>query len=147
MASTKIKKRQLAADATRKVAVLAISDPQGDAITPGDGKACLPIPSELNGYNLTGVAASVTTVSSSGIPTVQLRRSRRTNATTRSDADMLSTKVTIDANEFESSDAAAAAVIDTGNDDVQTGDMLYADIDVAGTGVKGLSLTLTFTLP
>lgn len=124
--------------------------PIGDtatAITTGDGKVGFRIPAELNGMNLTGVAANLFAVSSSGIPTFQLRRSRRSSATARTDADMLSTKLTVDANEFESSDAAAAAVIDTANDDVQTGDMIYADIDVAGTGAKYPVIELRFELP
>lgn len=130
----------------RTVGVL-VSDPQGSAITTGDGKACFRVPSTMNGWNLVTATASVSTVSSSGIPTVQVRRSRRTNATTRSDADMLSTKLTIDASEFDSVDAAAAVAIDTSNDDVNTGDNIYIDIDVAGTGAKGLFVELTFQLP
>ena len=42
-------------------------------LTTGDGKIIICIPLALNGLNLTAVAAFVTTVSSSGIPTVQLR--------------------------------------------------------------------------
>lgn len=134
-------------DYGKRVIGILVSDPQGSAISTGDGKAVVRIPSVMNGWNLVGVAGSVSTVSSSGIPTAQLRRSRRTNATTRSDADMLSTKLTIDASEFDSSDAAAAAAIDTSNDDVNTGDYIFIDIDVAGTGTKGLYVELTFQLP
>jgi len=130
----------------RTIGIL-VSDPNGDAITVGDSKAYATIPSTLNGWNLVEVAAQLSTVSSSGIPTVQLHRSRRASATTRTLADMLSTKLTIDASEFESSDAAAAAVIDTANDDVNTGDQVHVDIDVAGTGAKGLFVLMTFRLP
>jgi len=130
----------------RSIGIL-VSDPNGDAITVGDGKAYARIPSTMNGWNLIEVGASLSTVSSSGIPTVQVRRSRRASATTRTNADMLSTKLTIDASEFDSEDAAAAAVIDTANDDVNTGDHIYIDIDVAGTGAKGLFVVLTFRLP
>jgi len=130
----------------RTIGIL-VSDPNGDAITVGDSKAHAVIPSTMNGWNLVEVAAGVSTVSSSGIPTVQIHRSRRASATTRTLADMLSTKLTIDASEFESSDAAAAAVIDTANDDVNTGDQIHVDIDVAGTGVKGLFVVMTFRLP
>ena len=126
---------------------ILVSDPNGDAITVGDGKAVFRVPSLMNGFNLVEVAASLSTVSSSGIPTVQIRRSRRASATTRTNADMLSTKLTIDASEFDSEDAAAAAVIDTANDDVITGDHIYIDIDVAGTGAKGLFVLPTFRLP
>ncbi len=119
---------------------LQVSDPAGSAITTGDGKAYFRVPSVLNGMNLIGVAAALTTVSSSGIPTVQI-------ANVTQAADMLTTKLTIDASETDSSTAAAAAVIDAANDDVATGDMLRIDIDVAGTGAKGLIVELQFRLP
>jgi hypothetical protein len=131
---------------TKSFSVL-VSDPNGDALTTGDSKVAILIPPELNGMDLVSVGAGVTTVSSSGIPTVQLRRNRRASATTRTDADMLSTKLTVDASEFSSVDAAAAAVINTSNDDVQTGDQIHIDVDVAGTGVKGLTVALSFRLP
>jgi len=124
-----------------------VSDPNGDAITTGDSKAKVQIPSTMNGWNLVEVESSLSTVSSSGIPTVQIRRSRRASATSRTNADMLSTKLTIDASEFDSVDAVAAAVINGSNDDVNTGDHIYIDIDVAGTGAKGLSVRMTFRLP
>lgn len=134
------------ADQKRTVELL-VSDPGGSAITTGDGKVYFRVPTLLNGHNLVSVGASVSTVSSSGIPTVQLRRLRLTNATTQAAADMLTTKLTIDASEFDSKDATTAAVIDTSNDDVQTGDQINVDIDVAGTGAKGLVVTMTFEAP
>lgn len=123
-----------------RIIQIAVTDPNGDAITTGDGKAYCRVNSVMNGYNLTAVAAHVTTVSSSGLPTIQVY-----NVTQA--ADMLTTKITIDANEKDSKDAATAAVIDTGNDDVATGDELRIDIDVAGTGAKGLIVDLTFQAP
>ncbi len=134
-------------DYGKRVVGILVSDPQGSAITTGDGKACFRVPSVMNGWNLVAVAASLSTVSSSGIPTIQLRRSRWSSATARTDADMLSTKLTIDASEFDSIDAAAAAVIDTTKDDVNTGDNIYIDIDVAGTGAKGLFVEMQYQLP
>lgn len=134
-------------DYGKRVVNILVSDPNGDAITTGDGKACFRVPSVMNGWNLVTVSGAVSTVSSSGLPTFQVRRSRRTNATTRASADMLTTKLSIDASEFDSVDATAAAVIDTANDDVNTGDMIFIDIDVAGTGAKGLVAELTFQLP
>lgn len=126
---------------------LLVSDPLGSAITTGDGKAYFRVPTTLNGKDLVSVGASVSTVSSSGIPTVQIRRMRLTSPTSQTPADMLSTKLTIDASEFDSKDATTAAVIDTSNDDVQTGDQINIDIDVAGTGAKGLMVTMTFEAP
>jgi hypothetical protein len=106
-------------------------------VTTGDGKIIIGIDDSLNGLNLTDIDAYVTTVSSSGAPTIQLR-----NVT--DSVDMLSTKVTIDANEFTSYTAATPAVIDTTKDDVATGDRIAIDVDVAGTGAKGLGVFLTF---
>lgn len=106
-------------------------------LSTGDGQFIFAIPLDLNGMNLTSVAAYVTTVSSSGIPTIQIR-----NVTQA--ADMLTTKITIDASEFTSYTAATAAVIDTANDDVATGDLIAVDVDVAGTGAKGLGVILGF---
>jgi hypothetical protein len=60
---------------------------------------------------------------------------------------MLSTKLTIDVGDFDSKDAAAAAVIDLTKDDVATGDQVNVDIDVAGTGTKGLIVVMTFGKP
>lgn len=130
-----------------RAATILVSDPQGSAITTGDGKACFRVPDIFNGYNLSTVGAACSTVSSSGAPAVQIRRSRRASATTRSDADMLSTAITIDQSEFDTVDAATPAVVNGSNDDVQTGDMIYVDIDTAGTGCKGLVVNLTFQLP
>lgn len=125
-----------------QVVSFPVTDPNGSAITTGDGKAYFRVPSTLNGMDLVAVAASVSTVSSSGTPTIQLRRKR-----SGSDVDMLSTRITIDANEVDSATAAAAAVINTSNDDVATGDQIYFDVDVAGTGTKGLVVEMQFRLP
>lgn len=125
---------------SRQVVQVLVTDPQGDDLTTGDGKAFFRVPSTINGFNLVSVAAAVTTVSSSGNPTIQIHN--LTQAT-----DMLSTRITIDANEKDSATAAAAAVIDAANDDVATGDQLRIDVDVAGTGAKGLIVEMQFAAP
>lgn len=125
---------------TRSAQLLCV--PAGTTLTTGDGKGGIffRVPSAINGWNLTGVAANVTVASSSGTPTIQVRRVRA-----GSPADMLSTRITIDANELDSKDAATPAVINASNDDVATGDQIYIDCDVAGTSTEGLSVLLTFT--
>lgn len=82
-------------------------------------------------FTLTGVRASVSTVSSSGLPTVDINEGGTT---------ILSTKLTIDANEYTSTTAATAAVISDSSlaDDAE----ITIDIDVAGTGAKGLKVYL-----
>ena len=124
--------------AKRVIQVKVIDD--ATTLTTGDGKVIFLVPQELNGYNLVGAHAFVTTASSSGTPTIQIR-----NVT--DSVDMLSTRITIDANEYTSYTAAAAAVVNATYDDVATGDRLAVDVDVAGTGAKGLGIVLTFQLP
>jgi len=125
-----------------KTCSILVSDPNGAAITTGDGKAYVRIPAYLEGMNLVDVDASLSTESSSGAVTVQIRRKR-----SGSSVDMLSTPITIDASETDSQTAATAWVINTSNDDVSETDQIYIDIDGAGTGAKGLCVTLTFVIP
>jgi hypothetical protein len=94
----------------------------------------------LNGKTLSAVAMAVTTASSSGIPTFNIFN-------LRGSFNMLSTALTIDANETDSSTAATAAVIDTASSHniVNTADQLRIDCSVAGTGTLGVMIELTFT--
>jgi len=125
-----------------RVIQVAVSDPNGAVLKTGDGKAYAMVPAAMNGLVLTAVQAGVTTVSSSGAVTVQVARVR-----SGTPADMLSTAITIDASEVSSTTAATPAVINTSNDDIATDDFLRIDIDGAGTGTKGLIVTLTYTAP
>jgi hypothetical protein len=106
-------------------------------IATGDGQYILPIDEALAGLNLVSAHAFVTTASSSGLVTVQIR-----NVTQA--ADMLSTAITIDASETSSYTAATPPVIDTNNDDVALADLVAVDVDTAGTGAKGLYVVLRF---
>jgi len=98
------------------------------------------IPAKFNGMNLINADAFVTTVSSSGTPTFSV-----TNATDAT--NMLSTNITIDANEFTSYTAATAPVINTSYDDVATGDRIKIKCATAGTGTKGSGIILVFQKP
>jgi len=122
-----------------RVVTLKIVD-DATALTTGDGKLHFFIPPELNGMNLVDADAAVSTVSSSGLPTIQIANVTDTQ-------DMLSTRITIDVSEKTSYTAAAAPVINTAYDDVSTGDELRVDVDVAGTGAKGLTVMLSFQTP
>jgi hypothetical protein len=106
-------------------------------VTAGDGRWIIAVDEDVAKFHLVAVRCYVTTVSSSGAITVQVR-----NVTAA--ADMLSTAVTIDASEKNSSTAATAAVVDAANDLVSDGDEIAVDIDGAGTGAKGLGITLRF---
>lgn len=115
-------------------------------VTTGDGAAYFVVPASMDGWNLVSVEASNLTAAAtgSGSETTDIQVHNLTQA-----ADMLSTKLTIDEDEFNSSTAAAAAVIDTSNDDVATGDRLRIDLDdvPSTTGGTGLVATLGFQKP
>jgi hypothetical protein len=120
------------------VQLLVLDDDTTLNVGDGAGSLFFRVPSALNGLNLTGVAAAVAVAGTTGTTDIQIH-----NVTQA--ADMLSTKITIDSTETDSKDAAAAAVIDTGNDDVATGDILRIDIDaVSTTKPKGLVVELVF---
>ena len=82
-------------------------------------------------FTVTAVRASLTTASSSGLPTIDINEAGTT---------IISTKITIDASELTSTTAATAAVISDSSlaDDAE----MTIDIDVAGTGAKGLKVYL-----
>lgn len=107
-------------------------------VSTGDGKFIFAIPEDLDNYYLVEAEAYVTTVSSSGTPTVQIRNITQA-------VDMLSTRITIDASEFTSYTAAAPSVVNLANSQVDTGDRIAIDVDVAGTGAKGLGVILQFS--
>lgn len=110
--------------------IIAVGD-ETTSITTGTAKVTFRMP---YAFTLTSVRASLTTASSSGIPTVDINEGG---------VSILSTKLTIDANEKTSTTAATAAVIsDTAlADDAE----MTIDIDVAGTGAAGLKVYLIGT--
>lgn len=117
-------------------------------LTTGDGQAYVRVPAQMNGMNIVDVACGVDTASSSGLPNITFQRGRSASAgSARTKVDILSTAVTIDANEYDSKDATTARVINTSNDDLATGDYLYLNIDGVGTGSADLSCNLVAQLP
>jgi hypothetical protein len=109
--------------------VVAASN-EDTAITVGSGKLTFRMP--YKAY-ITKVRASLKTASSSGTPTFDINE----NGTT-----ILSTKISIDANEKTSTTAASAAVISDRNiaDDAE----IRIDIDTAGTGATGAKIAIYF---
>ena len=104
---------------------IALSD-ETTAITTGTNKATFSLP---YAFTVTAVYATLNTVSSSGIPTVDINEAGTT---------ILSTKLTIDASEKTSATAATAAVISDAS--IAANAEIGFDIDVAGTGAKGLKV-------
>jgi hypothetical protein len=109
---------------------VAVSD-ETTAITTGVAKTTFRMPFALT---LSEMRASLSTASSSGIPTIDVNEGG---------VSIFSTRLTIDAGEKTSITAAAAAVIsDTAlADDAE----ITIDIDVAGTGARGLKVTFLGT--
>lgn len=105
----------------------ALSD-ETTAITTGAAKLTWRVPHAMT---VTAVRASLSTASSSGVVTVDINEGG---------ASILSTKLTIDANEKTSTTAATPAVISDATlaDDAE----ITFDIDTAGTGAKGLKVTI-----
>lgn len=123
-----------------QVVQLLVFDDDTD-VTTGDGAGNLffRVPSTMNGLNLVGVAAAVGTAGTTGTTDIQIHNITQA-------ADMLTTKLTVDSGETDSS-TATAAVIDTANDDVATGDKIRIDVDATSTTkAKGLLVELQFGL-
>jgi hypothetical protein len=114
---------------------VALSD-ETTAITTGTAKVTMRMPYACT---LTSVPrASVNTVSSSGLPTVDINK----NGTSVLHA---TNKLSIDASEKTSVTATTATSLVTTA--IADDDEITFDVDVAGTGAKGLKVTLYYTVP
>ena len=103
------------------------------AITTGTAKVTFRTPYTMT---VTGVRASLTTASSSGIPTFDINEGGST---------ILTTKLTIDANEKTSTTAVTAAVIGGAGPVLADDAEITIDVDVAGLGAAGAKITLLYT--
>lgn len=134
----------------RKVVQVVLFDFTTDTAT-GDGKFYFRVPTKLNGMNLVAVSANVITAGTTNTTNVDIDRCAATatgNVCSGTVSDMLSTNITIDSGENDTATAATAAVIDTSNDDVATGQVLRFNVDaVSTTAAKGLIVNAEFQLP
>lgn len=112
---------------------VAMSD-ETTAITTGTNKATMSLP---YAFRVVGVYATLNTVSSSGTPTIDINEGGTT---------ILSTKIVIDVSEktggsagYQGTAAAPAVISDP---DIAAFAEIGFDIDVAGTGAKGLKAFL-----
>ena len=122
----------------RTLIVKCVADGIGPAV--GNGITHITIPSTLNGKNLLSVEAHVYTAGTVGsLTNIQIHN--LTDA-----QDILSTPITIDLNEKDSSTAATPPVI-SGNNNVSTGDVLRIDVDAVATNTLGLEIRMVFTSP
>lgn len=110
--------------------IIALGD-ETTAITTGTAKVTVRAPRAMT---LSKIKASLTTASSSGTPTFDVKK----NGTS-----VFSTTLTIDATEKTSETAATAAVLSTTA--IAADDELTFDISTAGTGAAGAKITLVAT--
>lgn len=103
------------------------------ALVVADGYVYWTVPEEMNGWTIEAVDATVYTASTSGLPEIELY-----NVT--DSVDVLSTPVTIDVNEKNSYTATTEEVVANGA--LATGDVLRVDVDIAGTGTRGLDIMI-----
>ena len=108
----------------------------------GNGISAFTIPPTLNGLYLSGAAgkvgAHVYTAGVTGTTDVMIHNLTQA-------VDMLSTAITIDAGETDSSTAATAPVVNS-NNQVATADVIRFDIDAisTGTAANGLEVRMEF---
>lgn len=115
--------------------------PDDTTLTTGDGKGRWVVPEECAGMNIVSVGVHVFTVSHlSGVPTFSVYNEVKSH-------DVLSTPLTIDLDEHDSSSAGFPAVIDTSYDDVTVGTAIRFDCDTAGTGTKGMDVRISLRRP
>lgn len=116
---------------TQDVAIQVAASDEATIITTGTARVTFRAP---YAFTLTSVRASLSTASSSGAPTFDINMNGST---------ILSTKITIDASEKTSVTAATQPVLSTTavTDDAE----FTIDFDAAGTGAKGVKVTLLGT--
>jgi hypothetical protein len=117
-------------DSTEKTMTISLSD-ETSSITTGTAKLTFRAPHAMS---LTKIPrASLSTASTSGLPTVDIKK----NGTS-----IFSTLLTINANQTTSVTATTAAVLSTTS--FSDNDEITFDITVAGTGAKGLKINLYY---
>jgi len=125
---------QLTAFTERTLVIKCVADTIGPSV--GNGITHVTIPSTLDGKNLSSAQAHVYTVGTGSTTTVQLH-----NLT--DGQDMLSTAITIDASEKDSSTAATPSVVGSYGG-VSTADVIRIDVDVVATNTLGLEVRMVF---
>lgn len=123
------------AENTQTMPVLAVGEVETLVASSSIPVRQIIIPEHWHGAVLTNVSAGVFTVSSSGVVTVRVY-----NATVGQ--NVLSTNVTIDANERTSLTAATPPVVNATYATLTKGDLFQFFVETAGTGAKGLQVDL-----
>lgn len=122
-------------DVTQTLPILVLNESESLVASSSIPVKSIIVPERWNNATLTGITAGVFTASSSGLVTVRLY-----NATTSQ--NILSTNVTIDANEQTSMTALTPPVINNSYKVLSKGQVLQLFVESAGTGAKGLQVDL-----
>lgn len=117
---------------------IGCSDPNGEELEDGVGIAYYRTSVKVNGGHLAEVYASVSSPTTFGSITIQIRNAAH-------GWYMLSTPLTIDLGEYDAM-TSTPAVINTSSSHhvVATGDQIFVDVIAAGVGAKGLNVELVF---
>ena len=108
-----------------------------------DGVYAFCVPASMANMDIIACVATVHTAGTTSTTDIQIRRRRDTT-----DVDVLSTKLTIDTGETSSITAVNPFVVNTANDDLDEGDLIFIDIDaISTTAPKGLFVTVMAQLP
>lgn len=113
----------------------------------GNQMTRLGIPPALNGFNLVaaGMFCEVTPATSAVV--CQVQRARKATPTTWVNMLTVGKELMIDVGDYDSVDAATQYEINTGNDDVATGDRVTLTVTGTYTAAKGLWVRLTWAKP
>jgi len=125
---------------TKNIVLKVVAD-GADVPDAADGVMHVTIPIEMNGMDLVSVGAHTYTASDGGTAiNIDIYNLTQTQ-------DMLSTAITIDNTETDSSTAATPAVINAATDDVVTADVIRIDLNQIGANAAGLEIRMGFRLP
>lgn len=102
-----------------------------ETVSTGDGTIGITVPEEMDGYVLTDVLSSVYSPSTTGNLNIQIRLER-----VGVDKDLLTTKVVILGGGYYGTKTVKKVVY--------KGDLIFPDVDLAGSGTLGLFTVLTF---
>lgn len=109
---------------------ICVTDPLGDTLITNFA-SYYPVGQKLDGWNLYHVAGFLTTPSSVEAVTIQIY-------SLRYGIDILTTPITIDANEISSYTSGTTATVNPLYSEVQKGEILKPRVVEPGTGAKGL---------
>lgn len=125
----------------RKTVVLKVVADDAAFPSVADGAMYYRCPDDMDGYKLDTIGAHVYTASDGGTA-INIDLYNVTDG-----VDILSTALTIDNNETDSSTAGTSAVINASNDDIAAGDVLRVDVNQCGTNAQGFELRMSFVYP